>query len=124
MKTTSSGICAVLLLVSLTACGGRVANPVAQSLAFDEKLTCSHHNGEYENNAKRLVELVGERKDRTRDNFGMLISSPLFLDLSATNKKEVTALDARNTQIIALMTTKKCAFHSRSSQPNKTITSR
>ena len=87
-----------------------MSNPIAQSLTFDEKLTCSHHNGEYENNTKRLVELLGERKDRVRDNFGMLISTPLFLDLSDTNKKEVAAINARNTQIISLMTTKKCEF--------------
>ena len=94
--------------VFLAGCGGRVAAPVALENSFDSKLSCSHLNGEYSNNQKRLVELTGERKDKPIHNVGMLLTSPLFLDLSQAQKEEIQAIYDRNENITALMLSREC----------------
>lgn len=99
---------ALLCALFLASCGGRVANPVALERSFDDALTCTHLAGEHENNFKRLSELTGESKDKVRDNFGLLISSPLFLDFSNTQKEEVAAILARNERLSELMKVKGC----------------
>lgn len=102
-------IFALTSAIVLMSCGGRVANPVALEQSFDDKLTCAHHAGEYENNIKRLSELTGESKDKVRDNLGLLISSPLFLDFSNTQKEEAAAILARNKRLAELMAQKGCS---------------
>lgn len=89
-------------------CGGRTAHPVALERSYDEKLSCSHLSGERENNFKRLSELTGENRDKLRDNLGLLISNPLFLDFSDTQKKEAAAILARNMRLADLMAAKSC----------------
>ncbi len=100
----------VLFAFVLTACGGRVANPVALERSFDDQLSCSHYVGELENNIKRLSELTGESNDKARDNLGLLISSPLFLDFSTTQKDEAAAILARNERLRELMAAKDCVL--------------
>ena len=98
----------VMLVVFTAACGGRVAQPVTIRNAFDERLSCAHLRGEIDNNNKRLEELVGERSEAVASNFGYLVTSPLFLDLSTTRKREAEALTHRNERLAALMTDKGC----------------
>jgi len=74
----------------------------------DARLSCSHLSGEYNNNGKRMVELVGEEGNRGRDNLGLLLVSPLFLDLSSTQKDEVEAINLRQGKLIQLMNNKGC----------------
>ena len=104
---------AFLAMLVLCSCGGRVANPTPLERSFDAELSCAHLSGEYENNIKRLSELTGESKDKIRDNMGMLLASPLFLDFSQTQKKETQALLARNERLQALMADKTCEGVSR-----------
>jgi len=99
---------ATLCALMMASCGGRVSHPVALEQRFDDRLTCAHHEGEYENNLKRLEELTGESKDKLRDNLGLLISSPLFLDFSNTQKEEAAAILARNERLTELMAQKGC----------------
>lgn len=92
----------------LAACGGRVAQPIAVSNSWDAKLSCSHLYGEYQNHDKRLVELTGERKDKPMHNVGMLLSSPLFLDLSQAQKEEAKAIYNRQERLSSIMQNKSC----------------
>lgn len=98
----------VMGLLLLTGCGGRVAQPVQLVRDIDSSLTCDHLKAEYDNNLKRRVELTGESADKVGNNIGMLLVSPLFLDLSDTQKVEVKALLARNERLQQLATTKSC----------------
>lgn len=93
----------------LGACGGRVADPISVSNSWDSELSCSHLQGEYQNHDKRLVELTGERKDKPMHNVGMLLSSPLFLDLSQAQKYEAEAIYKRQERLRSIMKNKPCA---------------
>lgn len=94
--------------LGLCACGGRAAQPVSSVGQFDSQLSCAHLKGEFENNEKRLVELVGERGERSRDNLGMLLISPLFLDLSDTQKTEASAIDIRQEKLLEILKVRSC----------------
>ena len=95
----------------MAACGGRVAQPVMLQTSLDENLSCTHLSGEYDNNTKRLVELVGEREGKAAKNIGTaLFVNPIFLDLSQSQKQEVAALDARNERLIMLGSLRECKF--------------
>lgn len=100
--------CAAVSLI-LVACGGRVANPITEKNTWDSQLSCSHLNGEYQNHDKRLAELTGERKDKPIHNVGMLLSSPLFLDLSKAQQQEATAIYKRQAHIKTIMNSKGCS---------------
>lgn len=105
-------VTALTLIVSSTvfaACGGRVAQPTAVSNSWDSQLSCSHLYGEYQNHDKRLVELTGERKDKPMHNVGMLLSSPIFLDLSKAQKEEAKAIYDRQVRLRDIMQNKSCA---------------
>lgn len=95
--------------VSLTACGGRVAHPVSSNLSIDDKLSCDHLWAEYENNLKRVAELAGERGESNRDNAGMLLVSPLLIDLGNTERKEIDAIKVRNSRLGELAAGRQCS---------------
>lgn len=109
MKKLITFLSLVLAGSALAACGGRVAQPTAVSNSWDSKLSCSHLYGEYQNHDKRLVELTGERKDKPMHNVGMLLSSPIFLDLSQAQKEEAKAIYDRQERLRGIMQTKSCA---------------
>lgn len=92
----------------LAGCGGRVAQPIQLTRDIDPSLTCDHLKAEYDNNLKRRVELTGESADKVGNNIGILLISPLFLDLSDTQKVEVKALLARNGHLEELAKGKQC----------------
>lgn len=107
IKTFLAALTAGSLFLA-AACGGRVAQPVLIEQSYDSKLSCTHLSGELSNNDKRLVELKAERDGKPARNLGFLVASPLFLDLSESQKKEVEALIARNERIRTLMSDKNC----------------
>lgn len=92
----------------LAGCGGRVAQPVLLDQPYDAQLTCAHLKGELSNNDKRLIELKAERDGKPIENLGLLFASPLFLDFSPSQKREVAALIARNGRLRSLMAEKGC----------------
>lgn len=98
----------IALSVTLIGCGGRAAKPITITNDFDNQLSCSHLNGEYNNNLFRLEELTGESRDKFSNNAGMLLVSPLFLDFSQTQKQEAEALLARNERIEQLLAARAC----------------
>ena len=84
-------------------CGGRAAHPVDIIQPNDDRLSCAHLAGEHANNEKRLLELREESGAKPAYNAGMLISSPLLLDFSDTQREEAAALIARNERLESLM---------------------
>ena len=94
--------------IGLSACGGRVVNLTPATTALDSQLSCSHLFGEYENNNKRLVELTGERGDKPLHNVGMLLVSPLFLNLSSAEKEEAESIYLRQQNLEGLLQAKTC----------------
>ena len=96
--------------LSAASCGGRVANPIPVSNSFDEALSCTHLAGELDNNRKRLAELTGESETKVAENIGYLISLPLFIDLSQSQKTEAQAIDARNVRLMQLSEARDCGL--------------
>lgn len=101
-------ICCLLGLL-LAACGGRKAEPVEAVRASDPQLTCAHIAAERRVNQSRVADLAGESQFRTQNNVGMLLASPLFLDLSDSVQVEIRAIDERNVQLDKLSAAKGCA---------------
>ena len=83
-------------------------NLTPATTALDSQLSCSHLFGEYENNNKRLVELTGERGDKPLHNVGMLLVSPLFLNLSSAEKEEAESIYLRQQNLEGLLQAKTC----------------
>ncbi len=100
--------CAIVLVLVASACGGRVSHPIQLIQPIDDQLTCDHLQAEYSNNQYRVRELLGERADQMRDNVGFIATSILFIDLKDTERKEITAAQARNQRLSSLAKAKTC----------------
>ncbi|MEP3889560.1 MAG: hypothetical protein ABJN69_03775 [Hellea sp.] len=111
MNNLSTYLTLFAAVAVLGGCGGRVAKPISVATAFDSELSCSHLHGEYQNHDKRLVELTGERKDKTMHNVGMFLSSPIFLDLSQAQKYEAQAIYKRQERLRDIMKNKSCIHY-------------
>ena len=98
----------LVLMFALAACGGREARPVAQATALDDRFSCAHLSAEYDINRTRAADLANERGEQIRNNLGMLIVAPLFLDLSGAERREIEALAARNERLVQLSAAKGC----------------
>lgn len=98
----------VALVFALAACGGRKANPVEAVRTTDAQLTCAHIAAERDVNAARVSDLTGEARFGETNNFGLLLVSPLFLDLSDTVQNEIYAIDSRNKELDRLEAAKGC----------------
>jgi hypothetical protein len=97
------------LALATAACGGRASEEVPLERSFDGRLSCDHLEAEYDVNLKKAEALVGERSSETANNFGLFLLSPIFMDFSGVEKKEIEALAGRNAKIIRLMNTKNCS---------------
>ena len=104
----SKHIFMLTMMIGLSACGGRVAHPIAETRVLDAQLSCTHLRGEYDNNVYRIAELAGERQASMVNNAGWMIASPLLLDLSDTVRTETEALIARNEHIKSLIEDRGC----------------
>lgn len=97
-------------------CGGRAANPVSESSAFDLKLSCAHLDAEAEANSRRIDDLRDERNTNRLRNLtrvpGALIGNPLsalaLADTSRAIYVEIDALEARNERLEELKQEKRC----------------
>lgn len=97
----------VFVLV-LGGCGGRVARPVEVVRPFDDSLTCVHIVQELQSNSDRIADLRGEVKAQNDNNVGLLIVSPLFLNVNDSEDKEIEALVARNQRLVVLAEEDSC----------------
>jgi len=59
-------------------------------------------------NLERAQDLSREETAQEGNNIGIMIFSPIFLDLSPTEKNEIKALNDRNQHLDALMAEKRC----------------
>lgn len=99
-RSISVGLLALVL--ALGGCGGRVARPVEVVRPYDDNLTCVHVVQELQSNSDRIADLRGEMKAQNDNNAGLLIVSPLFLNVNDSEDKEVEALVARNQRLVVL----------------------
>ena len=92
---SASRFAALLLPICLAACGGRVSRPVASTEPYDSQLDCAHLTAEKSVNAARAADLTGEQNNDVRNNLGMLVLSPLFLNFTGSEQTELVAFAAR-----------------------------
>lgn len=110
----SSTLVAGLLLVGLSACGGRVAKPVAVERPSDTALSCAHIKAEAEVNAARILDLLGEEEAASENNAALVLAAPLsiafpfMLDLGDAEQQEIRALEARTRRLDELGAAKDC----------------
>jgi hypothetical protein len=97
----------VVMLLPLVACGGRVSHPVSATNAYDDKLSCEHLRAERSVNDARVADLEKERGNAEVNSVGMLVVSPLFVDLSRSESKEIEAFEERN-KVIDTLIAKRC----------------
>jgi hypothetical protein len=86
----------IVVMLALAACGGRVSNPVAATTAYDGKLSCDHLRAERRVNEARIADLEKEKSNAEGNSVGMLLVSPLFVDFSHSEGKEIDAFRERN----------------------------
>jgi len=94
------------LLLVTAGCGGRVAHPVAATNDFDDRLSCDHLQAERAVNNSEFAELVKERKNDEVNNVGMVLLSPIMMDLSSSERKEAEALVKRDEVLDKLIAAK------------------
>tara|TARA_R110002012_G_scaffold28059_1_gene88900 strand:+ start:505 stop:1122 length:618 start_codon:yes stop_codon:yes gene_type:complete len=106
---------AVCLILSIAACAGREAVPVATSNAQDETMSCLEIDREIGRNNASMRALAGENHGRTGRNVlagavGLVLFWPaLFaLDLRDGAGKEMVALDSRNDMLEMLARQNTC----------------
>jgi len=97
---------ALLLPLHLAACGGRVSRPVLATQPTDAQLDCAHLTAEKSVNAARAADLTGEQNNDVRNNLGMLVLSPLFLNFTGSEQTELAAFAARESTLNQLIAQK------------------
>lgn len=108
MITSRSLTVMALTSLVLASCGGRVARPVEETRDHDKTLSCDHLAAEKSVNFERMADLAGEEKAKQDLNAGVFIASPLFLDQTNVEQKEVEALTARNKVLDAEIARRNC----------------
>ena len=107
---------ALMLVIGLAACGGRVAKPVEEVRTTDAALTCDHIHNEAEVNAVRILDLLGEKQAASDQNAAKLmalplsIAFPMFIDLRDSEQQEIAALEKRNKRLAVLGAERGCPF--------------
>jgi hypothetical protein len=123
--TTYSTAAVVIAAATLTlsACGGRPANPVAAVQPSDGKMNCQLIQVEYGSNEARARSLAGEKKDAEKQNAAKVVlmgmTGLLALDLKKTEEVEIRALKDRNDHLARLMAAKDCPNAPPVAQPAK-----
>jgi hypothetical protein len=102
-----------VLFVSMTVlcgCGGRSSHPIEATNAYDSQLSCDHLRAERQVNDARIADLAGEKGGDANNNVGKVLEGPvgiLFLDLSDSEKQEITAFQTRN-KVLDQLIAQKC----------------
>jgi hypothetical protein len=101
--TIRPAITAFIALILLTSCGGRVSRPVDVTTGYDDRLSCDHLHAERRVNDARIADLRDEKTQSQINNLGVGL---LFLDVSPTERNEITALENRNKVLDGLLASK------------------
>ena len=106
-----------IVITTLSGCGagdGRARQPVADTTSLDARLSCSHIQGEYEMNRRRLAELGEQEAGRGAANMGRMMTYGLVLgaavlhESGALYRAEGAALQRRNVRLMSLAAEKGC----------------
>lgn len=105
----------LLMVLVLSACAGRPANPVMVDQVGDNKKTCATLEAEMKGVQSEIQRLLPE-SDKSGKNIGLGVAGafllvPLFfMDLTESEKIEINAYRQRYNRLNILATEKKCAF--------------
>jgi len=105
-----------VLALSVAACGGRAARPVAETSDLDARITCDGIRAEKEANVRRVAELADEKLANDIRNatkvvtFPLLggVTTPLTFDLSLAIDEERRAIAKRDLRLDQLAVDKSC----------------
>jgi hypothetical protein len=103
----------LLVAATLSACGGRTAQPVTVATRYDNNLSCSDLEAEIEQNNARLQALAAEKGVTLTKNVAVGAAGILFfpiwfaMDLNDAAGQEISQLQARQTYL-AEMAGRKC----------------
>ncbi|MEL6282681.1 MAG: hypothetical protein AAFQ73_08000 [Pseudomonadota bacterium] len=105
-----------VLALSVAACGGRAARPVAETSDLDARITCDGISAEKEANVRRVAELADEKLANDIRNatkvvtFPLLggVTTPLTFDLSLAIDEERRAIAKRDLRLDQLAVDKSC----------------
>ena len=112
MKMTSA---ILALTLTLAACAGRPANPVAVDQVGDNRKSCASIEAEMRHTEAEIRRLVPET-DKTGKNVGLGIAGALlivplfFMDLTESEKIEINAYRQRYNRLNIIATEKNCPF--------------
>lgn len=113
-----SMLAVILLLIFLSACGGRGAYPIRTEWHDDDTLSCAQLKAEQRRNNTEISELKEEKSRRNTNNAKNLCFFicilPLFdLDLNNAQDIEIDAYQKRNQLLEKLYQQKKCTATSK-----------
>lgn len=116
MIRPSAALALAALAVSLAACGGRAANPVAMKQSFDADLSCTQIVAEVEANQRRMQTLKKEDDDRAGHNAAVATIGVILVGLPAlamiddgeAQEKEGAAFRVRNKHLAQMAADKEC----------------
>ncbi|WP_027279998.1 hypothetical protein [Roseomonas gilardii] len=93
---------------------GRARQPVADTTPLDAQLSCSHLQGEYEMNRRRLAELGEQEAGRGAANmgrimtYGVVFGAAVLHESGAPYRAEGASLRRRNARLMSLAAEKSC----------------
>ena len=92
----------------LAACGGRTSHPVEATTAHDDQLSCDHLQAELAVNSRHIEDLRAEKDSDENNNIGILVTTPLWMDFSDSEDKEIQGLQNRNAVLSDIIARKHC----------------
>lgn len=107
--------CTLIATIALMGCAGRAANPVMQDQIGDNKKSCQTLETEMAGIQAQIQTLIPE-SDKTGKNVGLgiagvfLIVPFFFMDLTDSEKTEITAYRMRYNRLQTIASQKNCTF--------------
>ena len=108
------------LLIPLTACAGRIPDPIEVEQSADFGLPCIAIEAELEGNRAKAHQLGNRQLDQVAGNisvatlgFTLFMPAYLGLNLSDANQRERTALEERRQHLQAVGASRGCHVHDR-----------
>jgi len=108
-------ITTIAIIATLSACAGRVANPVSAVQLGDENKSCKAISYEISSNQDEINRLL-PKTNKTGKNVvlgitGWFVLVPwFFMDFSDAEQQEINALRTRNTNLTSISISKKCGI--------------
>ena len=100
-KSLALSLCSGLLCLSLVACAGRTANPIAVKEVGDKEMTCENILSEMNDLDRLSRRLLGEQSSKASKNAALgvagffLLFPWIFMDLGDAEQQEAYAMQDR-----------------------------